>query len=103
MTKRKKPGERLRPRSLPRHRGEILCHNNVLHVADTRHGERGFRFFVARRGRMWVQCPCGWQPAKGIHYASPEEVKHWRARIKKHGGLDGAYRDINLRTLIMIE
>jgi hypothetical protein len=94
----KRMGDILRYRSRPRHRGEILCHNHVAHVADTLHGERGFRYFVAARGDGWVQCPCGWQPAsgwKGAHYAQRDHVKLWKARIKRCGSLEAAYREVN--------
>jgi hypothetical protein len=78
MTKRSEPGDILRYRSRPRHRGEILCHNQVLHHETMPHGANGFRYFVCRRGGHWTVCPCGWRPELGIHYAIPEHVKWWR-------------------------
>jgi hypothetical protein len=79
--RKKEPGDILRYRSRPRHRGEILCHNHIRHYPDMPHGANGFRYFVCRRGGEWTPCPCGWQPATGwdgVHYAAPEHVKWWR-------------------------
>jgi hypothetical protein len=39
-----------------RRKGEILCHNHVLHTAATANGVHGFRWFT-------VCAPAGWDPA----------------------------------------
>ena len=39
-----------------RRKGEILCHNHVLHTAATADGVHGFRWFT-------VCAPAGWDPA----------------------------------------
>jgi hypothetical protein len=85
---RKKPGDILRyvrnihtsPRRKP---GEILVHNRVAHLAGTGQGFNGFRYFICKggRGHGWEQCPCGWRPDWGKHYAEPEHVKYQRERI----------------------
>jgi len=78
---RLEPGDIIRYRGKPRHRGEILCHNMVIHYPETLDGARGFRYFVCTRGGGWGVCPCGWQPPsgwKGVHYADPAHVKWWR-------------------------
>lgn len=85
-TRKKKqpaPGDMLRYRSRPRHRGEILCHNHVAHLEGTSHGVNGFRYFVCKRGGHWKLCPCGWRPELGKHYAIPEHVAYHRKRIKQ--------------------
>jgi hypothetical protein len=97
MSRKKKiePGDILRYRSRPRNKGEILCHNHVQHAPRMPHGTNGFRYFVCARGGGWQPCPCGWQPAMGwdgVHYAAPRHVRHWKAEIKKHGGLEAAQR-----------
>jgi hypothetical protein len=74
-----------------------LAHNHIMHVGDTFHGERGFRrFWIPPQwiGDGWEKCPCGWHNGD-THYALSEHVKNWRKRIKKHGGLEGAYHSIN--------
>jgi hypothetical protein len=79
MTERSEPGDILRYRSRPRHKGEILCHNHVAHLEDTQNGINGFRYFVCKRGGEWQRCPCGWRPELGVHYALPDH----RKRIKE--------------------
>jgi hypothetical protein len=76
-----KPGDLLRGRARPRHRGEILCHNEVAHLKDMPFGMNGFRYFVCKRGGEWKRCPCGWRPELGPHYALPEHVEYHRKRI----------------------
>jgi hypothetical protein len=81
--KRAEPGAILRYHSRPRHRGEILCHNHVLHIEGMDHGRNGFRWFTCKRGGHWQPCPCGWRPDLGKHYARPDHVRHQRQRIKR--------------------
>jgi hypothetical protein len=82
----------------------LPAHNHVTHADCTGHGERGFRRFwippewVGKKGG-WSKCPCGWHPPRSqakweTHYAVTEHVQHWKARIKKHGSLEAAYRNI---------
>ena len=63
--------------------GEILCHNNVAHLAETGSGTNGFRYFICdgSKGHGWKLCPCGWRPNFGKHYAIPEHVDFQRRRI----------------------
>ena len=78
---KKEPGRILRYRSRPRHKDEILCHNQIWHYPNSPHGANGFRYFVCARGGSWVVCPCGWQPATGWdgpHYAERDIVAWWR-------------------------
>ena len=54
-TKRRKthaPGDIVAYRGRPRHKGEILCHNHVIHPSWMQDGLNGFRWFSLRRGRM---------------------------------------------------
>ena len=76
-----KPGDIFRYRSRPRHRGEILCHNHVLHLEGTSNGANGFRYFVCKRGGGWRLCPCGWRRDLGPHYAIATHVEYQRKRI----------------------
>jgi hypothetical protein len=55
-----------------RRKGEILCHNHVLHTAATANGVHGFHWFTvcAQAGwdparEEWEVCPCGWRPELG--------------------------------------
>jgi hypothetical protein len=55
-----------------RRKGEILCHNHVLHTAAIADGVHGFRWFTvcAPAGwdpatDEWEICPCGWRPELG--------------------------------------
>jgi hypothetical protein len=79
----------------------LPAHNHVMHTNKTRHGERGFRrFWIPPQwvGRGWSKCPCGWRghdPKWKTHYAITEHVRRWKKRIKKHGNLEAAYREIN--------
>ena len=55
------------------------AHNHVLHFEDTGHGERGFRrFWIPPEwiGKDWTECPCGWRPDLGKHYALKSFVRH---------------------------
>jgi hypothetical protein len=79
--KQKKPVWRYRSR--PRHRGEILCHNIVQHHEASPHGANGFRYFVTSRSSDWEECPCGWRPELGKHYAEPAHVKYQRKCIAR--------------------
>jgi len=47
------------------------------------HGANGFRWFVCRAGSdHWKECPCGWRPDLGVHYAIPEHVA-WTRKMRK--------------------
>src|SRR5947208_17179583 len=57
-----------------RRKGEIVCHNHVLHTAATVNGVHGFRWFTvcALAGwdpatEEWQVCPRGWRPELGKH------------------------------------
>jgi hypothetical protein len=95
MTKKakvRKPGDIVAYRRKPRD-GEILCHNHVGHTRNTEQGVRGFRWFSAVAGGDWEQCPCGWRPDLGTHYALPFHVEAWRFMIADEGGdLNAVYR-----------
>ena len=64
--------------------GEILCHNHIVHTSRMRSGVNGFRWFVVdgRPGHGWRECPCGWRPDLGAHYADPDHVA-WTRRMRK--------------------
>jgi hypothetical protein len=86
--KARKPGDIIRYviniRTKPKLRaGEILCHNQVAHLAGSGPGINGFRYFICDggRGHGWKLCPCGWQPGFGKHYAIPAHVAYQRQRI----------------------
>jgi hypothetical protein len=73
-----------------------LAHNHIMHTNETLHTERGFRrFWIPPQwvGHGWEECPCGWHGGDK-HYAISEHVEHWQREIKKHGGLEGAYRAV---------
>jgi len=70
---------RRRPRA-----GEILGHNHITHTMP--HGVNGFRWFSALPGPQWAQCPCGWRPDPGIHYAHTDFMKHLRELKETLGG-----------------
>jgi hypothetical protein len=94
-TKRKRrkttePGDIVAYHRRPRHKGEILCHNHVIHTSWMVHGVNGFRWFTCRAGGDWMLCPCGWRPDLGRHYALPEHVK-WARRMRKHLGSQEAF------------
>jgi hypothetical protein len=96
----------------------LPAHNHISHIPETHHGERGFRrFWIPPQwaGKGWSRCPCGWgvlpnpprEPRclpithswykrdKDVpHYASSEHVKRWKERIKKHGSLEAAQRQV---------
>jgi hypothetical protein len=90
-----KPGEIVAYRRRPR-KGEILCHNHVLHGRDTPHGQRGFRWFsVKLPAPGWQECPCAWRPDLGTHYAWSEHVKFWRSLKKRLRTQEAVDRYIN--------
>jgi hypothetical protein len=58
--------------------GWVPCHNHVLHPHPKwRHGLKGFRAFYAPRADGYAECPCGWRPELGVHYAIPQHVAHY--------------------------
>ena len=98
-----KPGH-IVAHSRRRRKGEILCHNHVLHTAATANGVHGFHWFTvcAPAGwdparEEWEVCPCGWRPELGKHYAKADHVQWWREQIKKHGSLATVYREVRRR------
>ena len=73
-----------------RRKGEILCHNHVLHTATTANGVHGFRWFTVcapagwdQASEEWEVCPCGWRPELRKHYAKASHVQWWRDQIKE--------------------
>ncbi len=87
-----------------RRKGEILCHNHVLHTAATADGVHGFHWFTVWApagwdpGREeWQVCPCGWRPELGTHYAKAGHVQWWREQIKERGSLGAVYREVRRR------
>jgi hypothetical protein len=87
-----------------RRKGEILCHNHVLHTAATANGVHGFHWFTvcAPAGwdparEEWEVCPCGWRPELGKHYAKAGHVQWWREQIKERGSLEAVYRQVRRR------
>src|SRR5262245_25064196 len=66
-----KPGH-IVSHSRRRRKGEILCHNHVLHTAATANGVHGFHWFTVSvppgwdpASEEWEVCPCGWRPEVG--------------------------------------
>jgi hypothetical protein len=82
--RRAEPGDIIAYHRRPRHKDEILCHNHVIHTSWMHHGVNGFRWFVVdgRPGHGWRECPCGWRPDLGAHYADPDHVA-WTRRMRK--------------------
>ena len=87
-----------------RRKGEILCHNHVLHTAATANGVHGFHWFTVcapagwdPASEEWEVCPCGWRPKLRKHYAKASHVQWWREQIKERGSLEAAYREIRRR------
>src|SRR6201982_109206 len=85
-------------------KGEILCHNHVLHTAATANGVHGFHWFTvyAPAGwdparEEWEVCPCGWRPELGKHYTKAGHVQWWREQVKERGNLEAVYRDVRRR------
>lgn len=76
----------------PRHKGEILCHNHIVHTNDMPHGLNGFRWFICRAGGHWVKCPCGWRPDLGVHYANAGHVEWTRKMLKELGSQEAFNR-----------
>ena len=87
-----------------RRKGEILCHNHVLHTAATANGVYGFHWFTVSAPAVWDPaseewdvCPCGWRPELGKHYAKAGHVQWWREQIKERGSLEAVYRHVRKR------
>jgi hypothetical protein len=87
-----------------RRKGEILCHNHVLHTAATANGVHGFHWFTVcapaawdPAREEWEVCPCGWRPELGKHYAKAGHVQWWREQIKERGSLEAVYREVRRR------
>jgi hypothetical protein len=87
-----------------RRKGEILCHNHVLHTAATANGVHGFHWFTVCApvewdpgSQDWEVCPCGWRPELGKHYAKADHVQWWRDQIKERGSLGAVYREVRKR------
>jgi hypothetical protein len=78
--------------SRSRRKGEILCHNHVLHTAATANGVHGFHWFTvyAPAGwdparEEWEVCPCGWRPELGKHYAKAGIIEDRENYLLTHG------------------
>jgi hypothetical protein len=76
-----------RPKNVPR--GMVLAHNHILHDQNTMIGVNGFRAFYSYRKDLphFVECPCGWRPDWGKHYAWDKHVKLYdtpRKRAKRY-------------------
>jgi hypothetical protein len=87
-----------------RRKGEILCHNHVLHTATTANGVHGFHWFTVcapagwdPASDEWEVCPCGWRHELGKHYAKADHVQWWREQIKERGSLEAVYREVRKR------
>jgi hypothetical protein len=87
-----------------RRKGEILCHNHVLHTAATANGVHGFHWFTVcapagwdPASDDWEVCPCGWRRELGKHYAKADHVQWWREQIKERGSLEAVYREVRKR------
>ena len=87
-----------------RRKGEILCHNHVLHTAATADGVHGFRWFTVcapagwdPASEEWEVCPCGWRTELRKHYAKASHVQWWREQIKERGSLEAVYREVRRR------
>src|SRR5262249_4020793 len=87
-----------------RRKGEILCHNHVLHTAATVNGVHGFHWFTVSApagwdpaSEEWEVCPCGWRPELGKHYAKAGHAQWWREQIKQRGSLNAVYRGVGKR------
>jgi hypothetical protein len=87
-----------------RRKGEILCHNHVLHTAATANGVHGFHWFTVSApagwdpaSDEWEICPCGWRPELGKHYAKAGHVQWWREQTKERGNLEAVYREVRKR------
>ena len=87
-----------------RRKGEILCHNHVLHTATTANGVHGFHWFTVcapagwdPASDEWEVCPCGWRHELGKHYAKADHVQWWREQIKERGSLEAGYREVRKR------
>jgi len=85
-----------------RRKGEILCHNHVLHTAATANGVHGFHWFTvcAPAGwdpatDEWEVCPCGWRRELGKPKA--DHVQWWREQIKERGSFEAVYREVRKR------
>jgi hypothetical protein len=98
-----KPGHIVR-HSRRRRRGEILCHNHVIHTAATANGVHGFHWFTVCAPAGWNPandqrelCPCGWRRELGEHYAKADHVQWWREQIKARGSLEAVYREVRKR------
>ena len=76
-----------------RRKGEILCHNHVLHTAATANGVHGFHWFTVSAptgwdpaSEAWEVCPCGWRPgtttsqSRGpqVVFRNPDAAAHRR-------------------------
>jgi len=78
-------------------KGEVVCHNHVMHKARTLNGINGFRWWsIATPPPHFDVCPCGWRPELGVHYAAADHVKWWREKIAKHGSLRAVYRTFSM-------
>jgi hypothetical protein len=77
-----RPNARRRPTNTA---GMVLGHNHIQHNEHTPIGYNGFRaFFFYREDRPhFVECPCGWRPELGEHYAHKEHVEFYNTPEKR--------------------
>jgi hypothetical protein len=95
-----------------RRRGEILCHNHVLHTAATANGVHGFHWFTVcapagwnPASQDWEVCPCGWRPELGKHSPRSATCNGGASKLKSAEALRlstvrsvGASASIEIRT-----
>jgi hypothetical protein len=67
----------------------VLAHNHILHDDQSPLGHNGFRAFYFYREDLphFVECPCGWRPDLGTHYAMKGHAKRYdtpRKRVKRY-------------------
>jgi hypothetical protein len=55
-----------------RPKGWFLAHNHADHLAYTKQGENGFRYFwiAPAKARGFKVCKCGWRPDWGRYYSA---------------------------------
>jgi hypothetical protein len=61
--------------------GWVLCHNDIRHPdPNWPHGLNGFRAFYSPPSEGFVECPCGWRPDRGVHYATIGHVSTYKVK-----------------------
>ena len=100
---RDEPGAIVAYHRRPRHKGEILCHNLVMHTTWMGYGANGFRWFCCRAGGDWKVCPCGWRRDLGVHYAEPGHVRWTREMLKRLGSHEALDRYVAKRAFPFLQ